>query len=175
MNISVLWYIKPCSVLKVNRCFVGKFRFHLQTWRLSQWKNEQEAIRALCFLFLLLSAATLNYSSTLKMEATLSSETLENFYRIIRRSLHSHRFANFKCNAETKMLINPNSCYSLYFGYDAQGNLPMLEYAVQRNCGRGDVNSGSDCDEDRPSLSGRVRSHDDSLTTLKSQLHARLC
>jgi hypothetical protein len=38
---SVLWYITPCSQLKVNRRFGGTFRLHIHGQRISQARNQQ--------------------------------------------------------------------------------------------------------------------------------------
>jgi hypothetical protein len=45
MKVSVFWDITPCSTLKVNRSFGGKYRFHLRARRINQARNghkEQE-------------------------------------------------------------------------------------------------------------------------------------
>jgi hypothetical protein len=70
---SVFCDITPCSLLKVNRRFGGTCRLYLlQSYRL-----------AACFMLVSCSA----YSSTLKMEATCSSETSVDFRRTTRRPL----------------------------------------------------------------------------------------
>jgi hypothetical protein len=38
----IFWDIKPCSPLKLNRRFGGTCRLHLQGWRVSQGKNQNE-------------------------------------------------------------------------------------------------------------------------------------
>jgi hypothetical protein len=55
---SVFWYITPCSPLKVTRRFEGTCRLHLQV--------------LLAAFFMLVYC--LAYSSTLKVQATCSSE-----------------------------------------------------------------------------------------------------
>jgi hypothetical protein len=43
MKSSIFWdIITPCSLLKVNRCFGGTFRLHLQNWRTSQARNQHD-------------------------------------------------------------------------------------------------------------------------------------
>jgi hypothetical protein len=56
----ILWDIKPCSLLKVNRRFGGTYRLHIQGQKIS---GKQDLV--FCSV----------YSSTLKMEAIYSSET----------------------------------------------------------------------------------------------------
>jgi hypothetical protein len=44
---SIFWYITPCSQFKVNRCFWGICRLHLQSRRISQvWNQHDTACRA---------------------------------------------------------------------------------------------------------------------------------
>jgi hypothetical protein len=43
MKTSVSWNLTPCSLLKVNRCFGGIFRLHLQGRRLSKERNQRES------------------------------------------------------------------------------------------------------------------------------------
>jgi hypothetical protein len=75
--------ITPRSPLKVNRRFGGTCGFHLQGRRLSQ------AELSLPPAFTLVSC--LAYSSTLKMEATSSSEKSVDFERTTRRYIPEHR------------------------------------------------------------------------------------
>jgi hypothetical protein len=78
----------PCSPLKVNRRFEEIFRLHFQ------------ARRKRISSFTLVSCSA--YSSTLKMEATCSSETSVDFHRTTRsyipevRTFHNHRCENLK-------------------------------------------------------------------------------
>jgi hypothetical protein len=73
MNSSVFWDITPCSPLKVNRRFGGTCRLHLQGPRINHARNQHEAGSK--------QVSCLTYSSTLKMEAICSSETLVDFQR----------------------------------------------------------------------------------------------
>jgi hypothetical protein len=74
MKNTIFWDITPCSPLSVNR-FGGIYRLHLPCRRIrrarlqseSSWKAE------LCFTLVSCSA----YSSTLKIEAICSSETVD--------------------------------------------------------------------------------------------------
>jgi hypothetical protein len=40
MKSSIFWNIRPCSPSKVNRCFDGTCRLHLQTQRISRARNQ---------------------------------------------------------------------------------------------------------------------------------------
>jgi hypothetical protein len=42
MKLSIFWDITPCSSLKVNRCFGGTYRFHLQGRRIIQAGKQYE-------------------------------------------------------------------------------------------------------------------------------------
>jgi hypothetical protein len=42
MNSSVFWDITPGNPLKINRCFGGTCRLHLQARRISQERNQRE-------------------------------------------------------------------------------------------------------------------------------------
>jgi hypothetical protein len=66
----IFWNIMPCSPAKVNRLFGGTYRLHLKGRRVSQARN--------------MLTSCLAYSSTLKMEATQSSETCVGFHRTTR-------------------------------------------------------------------------------------------
>jgi hypothetical protein len=44
MKGSILWDITPCSLLKVNQCFRGTCCLHFQGQRISQVKNQCEAV-----------------------------------------------------------------------------------------------------------------------------------
>jgi hypothetical protein len=50
---SILWYVTPCSRLKINWRFGGTCRLHLQGRRITQVRNQKVASRAiwLCWLF----------------------------------------------------------------------------------------------------------------------------
>jgi hypothetical protein len=45
MKSSIFWDIKPCSPLKVKRCFGGAFRLHIQGGRISPARNQGDAGR----------------------------------------------------------------------------------------------------------------------------------
>jgi hypothetical protein len=94
---SILWDITPCSPLKANRPFGGTYRIHLQGRRISRVRNQRESRS-------LVSCSA--YSSTLKIDAICSSETLVDFQRTTRRYIpediasstpfHNHRCENLK-------------------------------------------------------------------------------
>jgi hypothetical protein len=92
MESSIFWDIMQCSPLKVNRRFGKVFRLQLQVRRISS------ALLSTCFLLV----SCLAYSSTLKMEATCSSEKWVGFQRTTRlyipegRTLSNHRCENLK-------------------------------------------------------------------------------
>jgi hypothetical protein len=75
MKSSVFWDITPCSPLKVNRRFGGTYGLHIQGPKLSQARNQREAGSKQSYC--------LAYSSTLKMEATCSSETSIDFHIVL--------------------------------------------------------------------------------------------
>jgi hypothetical protein len=73
---SIFWDITPFSLLKVNQRFGGACRLHVQDQIISQARDQQAASKAVtCFGL----ASCLAYSSTVKMEAALSSETSVDF------------------------------------------------------------------------------------------------
>jgi hypothetical protein len=43
MKSAIFWDITPCSPLKLNRRFGGKFRLHLQGRRISRVRNQRES------------------------------------------------------------------------------------------------------------------------------------
>jgi hypothetical protein len=43
MKSTLFWDIMPCSPLKVNRCFWGTYRLHLEGRRISQARNHRES------------------------------------------------------------------------------------------------------------------------------------
>jgi hypothetical protein len=83
-----------CSPLSCIRRFGRSYRLHLQGRRMSRARNQRESR---CLL-----DGLLNYSSTLKMEAIRSSETLGATQWTTRRhipeddTLHNHRCENLK-------------------------------------------------------------------------------
>jgi uncharacterized protein YjiK len=58
MKSTIFWDIKPCSPLKVNRFFGGKYRLHLQGRRISEARYQHEAGSATCSV--LVSSLTFN-------------------------------------------------------------------------------------------------------------------
>jgi hypothetical protein len=69
-----------CRPMKTNLRFEGIFSLHLQSWRVNQARNQQEAqsaVLAICFILVYCSA----YSWVLKNEAIFSSERLFDFQR----------------------------------------------------------------------------------------------
>jgi hypothetical protein len=72
------WDISLCSPMKVNRCYGGTYRFHLQDWRVSEARKQQAAVLiAACFMLV----CWLVYSLSLKMEEICLSETSADFRR----------------------------------------------------------------------------------------------
>jgi hypothetical protein len=90
--------ITPCSPLKVNRYFGGTCCLHLQGRKIGQARNQREPESKQSFTLV----SCLAYSSTLKMEATCSSETSADFQRTTRRyisedrTVHNHGCENLK-------------------------------------------------------------------------------
>jgi hypothetical protein len=106
MKSTIFWDITPCSLLNINRRFGGKYRLHLQGYRISRARNQRES-RAkpvesqptfrgtyrhhlqgqtisrvqlnLPPAFTLVSSSA--YSSVLKIKAICSSETSVDFQR----------------------------------------------------------------------------------------------
>jgi hypothetical protein len=87
MKSSIFWDITLCSPLKVNRRCGGTSRLHLQGPKINQARNQRET--CLPPEFTLVSC--LAYSSTLKMEATYSSETSVDFRRTTWRYIPEDR------------------------------------------------------------------------------------
>jgi hypothetical protein len=117
MKSSVFWDITLCSSLKVNRPFGATCCLDLKDRRASQ------AEFCLSPAFTLVSC--LAYSSTLKMEASFSSETSVDFQRIARRyipgdrTLHSYTWF-MKC----VVLISAGTEVFCGFPQSLQGNAP---------------------------------------------------
>lgn len=101
---SISCNIAPCSVLKVNRRFLGTHRLRVEGRRISQAGNEREVCSAFYTCLKLLSC--LSYFSIRKME-TGSSETSVNFQRtrwryITKdRILCNHRYENLKSHTHS--------------------------------------------------------------------------
>jgi hypothetical protein len=97
---SIFRDITPCSPLKVNRCFGVTCRLHLQGR--SRWHIPPKCRLAALLTTWFRAGFCVAYSSTLKMEATYSSETSVDFQRTIRRyitedrTVHNHRCDNLK-------------------------------------------------------------------------------
>jgi hypothetical protein len=84
MNINAFWNVTPCGLLKFYGHFVGICRLHFQGRKISQGRNQRERKwQTDEAAFTMVSCLT--YSSTQKMEATYSYETLVDFQRITRR------------------------------------------------------------------------------------------
>jgi hypothetical protein len=79
MKSTIFWDITQCNALKVNRCFGGIYRFHLQGWGINRAKNQIEKDLCLPPAFTLVSCSV--NSSTTKMETIYSSETSVGFQR----------------------------------------------------------------------------------------------
>jgi hypothetical protein len=97
MKSCIFWDITPCSPFKVNRRFGGTYR-HRQGRRISHARNQRKSRwqAGLCSAgaknkpnkkpgCTITLVSCLAYSSTLKMEATCSSETSIDFRRTTRR------------------------------------------------------------------------------------------
>jgi hypothetical protein len=82
MNSSIFWDTTSCSPSKFNWRFGGTCRLHLQSRRINQARNRQEAGSKHGDYFKLVSC--LAYFSNLKTEATCSSETSNDFQRTTR-------------------------------------------------------------------------------------------
>jgi hypothetical protein len=100
MKSTNFWDITPCSLLSVKWRFGGIYRLHLQGRKhINSAKNQGES-RCLPPVFTLVSCLT--YFSTLKMEATCSSETSVDTQQTTRRyipedgTLYNHRCENRK-------------------------------------------------------------------------------
>jgi hypothetical protein len=91
--------IRPCSPFEVNRRFGGTYRLHPLGRRINRARYQVAGL-GLPLDFARVSCSA--YSSTLKMEAILSSETSVNFQRTAQRNitedstLHNHRCENLK-------------------------------------------------------------------------------
>jgi hypothetical protein len=96
MKSSVFWDITPCSPLKINRLLGGTRSLHLQSWRISQVRNQREAGS--------------KQKSWKKMEAKRSSETSVDFqhttwhYVPEDRSLHWLIIVQWRCTWVCKEL-----------------------------------------------------------------------
>jgi hypothetical protein len=75
MNSSSVWDITPCSLLKVNWRFRRKCHLHLKSKRVIQARNCEQAFLAACFTLV----SCVAYSSTLKMEATVSFQWIWHY------------------------------------------------------------------------------------------------
>jgi hypothetical protein len=79
MKTTVFWDTTPCSALKVNGSFGGKYRFHLQGRRISSARYQRESLSP---DFTIVSCFA--YPPNLKMKTTCSSETSVDFQRTTR-------------------------------------------------------------------------------------------
>jgi hypothetical protein len=82
MKSIIFWDITLCSLLKVNGCFGGTYRFRLQGRRINRVRNQRES-RWQAELCLLVSYS--DNSFTLKIEAISSSEKSVEFSQTTRR------------------------------------------------------------------------------------------
>jgi hypothetical protein len=91
---SIFWDMTPCNPLKVNLLFRWTCLLHFQGRRISHEKTHMKHI------------ASRAHSTSLKMEATCSSETSADFQQTTGRYipedriLHSHRCESFKSYKE---------------------------------------------------------------------------
>jgi hypothetical protein len=86
------------SSSKVNRRFRGIHHLYLQSRRINRARNQRENSAWLCLspAFKLVSCSV--YSSTMKMEAIRSSETLVDFQRTTQRYIPGDsNFHNYRC------------------------------------------------------------------------------
>jgi hypothetical protein len=93
----MFWDTTVCSPLKVNQ----RFEEHVATiFRFEEQAKQEASMNLLATCFILVSCSA--YSSTLKMKATSSSETLVHSQRTTRRyitedrTLHNPRCENVK-------------------------------------------------------------------------------
>jgi hypothetical protein len=87
---SIFWDITMCGRMKVN--WQPTCRLHIRVWQICKTRNWHD-LRAACFM----PVSWLTYSSTLKTEATCSSETSGDFQWTTRHAtLHNHRCENCK-------------------------------------------------------------------------------
>jgi hypothetical protein len=70
MTSSIFWDITPCSPKNVTGRYGGTCCIHLQGERISRARNQCKALLATCFTLV----SCMAYSSTLKLEATGTSE-----------------------------------------------------------------------------------------------------
>jgi hypothetical protein len=88
---SIFWDVTQCSPLKVNRRVGRTCRLHLQGRRISQARNQSES------RWQAEVVPCLDYSSTLKMEVTCSSETSVFFQWNTRRYVPKDRTLRINC------------------------------------------------------------------------------
>jgi hypothetical protein len=74
-------------MLKINRRFGGKCRFHLQVLRVNKSKNQQKAGSKQNFMLF----SCLSYISNVKKGVTCSSETSVDIQRTARRFISKYR------------------------------------------------------------------------------------
>jgi hypothetical protein len=97
----IFWAITLCSPLRVNSRFGGTCRLHRQGHRITHARNQSEAG----------SKQSSAYSLTLKMEATYSSETSDDFqwttwhYIPEDKTLHNHCCKNLRSYKVTFVLF----------------------------------------------------------------------
>jgi hypothetical protein len=96
---SVFWDIMPCSPLKVRRRFRGTCRLHLKGRKITRAKS-QRANRWLCLPQVFTQVSCSAYSSTLKIEATCSTEA------------GSPDFTLISCSAYSSVLKMDVTCFS---------------------------------------------------------------
>jgi hypothetical protein len=95
MNNPIFWYITSYSPLKVNWSFGGTCRLYLQGRRISEAaKQETRTKQVVSWACWFMLVSCLAYSSTLKIEATCSSETWVDCQRTSWRYIpeDNHRF-----------------------------------------------------------------------------------
>jgi hypothetical protein len=75
---KTFWDITPCSQLNVDQHFGGTYRFHLQSQRISQARNQRETVRILtcCCAGLVLFPAGVRFFSSLHPDWFWSPRTL---------------------------------------------------------------------------------------------------
>jgi hypothetical protein len=113
MKSSIFWDMTLCSPLKVNWCFRGTHRFHLQGQRIF-WARYQHESR-LCLAPASSLASCSAYSSTLKMEVICFCKTLVDFQRTTKRFIpkDSHDVLTMVVMKNTVMFIYKEPVYRI--------------------------------------------------------------
>jgi hypothetical protein len=117
--------ITPCSHLKIKQHLEGTCRFHLQRRRISQeWNQHEISLLVTCFILV----SCLDYSSTLKMEATCSPETSVNCQRTTRCYIPEDRtLYNHSCDNPTSYMFLVSNLFCLFFSFEDANNILIVK------------------------------------------------